>query len=247
MTRRLSGFLGLGLICLAGLILGQNVASADTVTMQLQSPPPGVVAYGVYVDPYYAIVNGVSNTTVICDDFVHDSYANESWTANVFHYDGTLASLKSTQMASVENTTDPTYSNLLQDYEEVAWLSVQLLSNMDDADRIAISFALWGVFDPTGVNAWLVPRGTSLTTLASHWLTDAQTSANLAAGLAALSNITIYSPNGTPQGYSGPPQEFLVVSPEASTLAYLALNFFGLLGVVLVFRRRSVWPAGHSK
>jgi len=240
MTRRLSGFLGLGLICLAGLILGQNVASADTVTMQLQSPPPGVADYGVYVDPYYAVVNGVSNTTVICDDFAHDTYANESWTANVFHYDGTLASLESTQMASVDYSTDPTYSNLLQDYEEVAWLSTQLLSHMDDADRIAISFALWGVFSPTAVNTWLAPYGTNLTAVAGHWLTDAQTSANLAAGLAALSNITIYSPTGTPPGYSGPPQEFIAVSPEGSTLANLALDFVALLGVVFVIRRRSV-------
>ena len=98
MTRRLSGFLGLGLICLAGLILGQNVALADSVQMTLTAPPSGGVLWNnqVYVDPYTATINGVQSVPVICDDFTDDTYSWESWTANVFRYNGSITSLEST-------------------------------------------------------------------------------------------------------------------------------------------------------
>ena len=36
---------------------------------------------GIYVGPYYATVNGVANTPVICDDFADEVYLNESWGA----------------------------------------------------------------------------------------------------------------------------------------------------------------------
>ena len=54
---------------------------AATVSMTLTSAG-GNISNGVYVNPYTASINGVS-TTVICDDYVDDSYVGESWTADV--------------------------------------------------------------------------------------------------------------------------------------------------------------------
>jgi len=240
--------LGLGLLFLAGLIVSQGVALADTVSMTLTAPPSGPSEYGIYVDPYYATINNTPSVAVICDDFLADTYQADSWWATTYNYNGSPTSLANTRMAATE--TNPNLT-LTQAYDEVAWLSVQLLSNMSDADRVSISFALWSVFQPTAVENWLEGYHTTLDAVAGHWLTDAQN--NIAAGDAYLRNdITIYSPGpviSCPYGCPNTPtQEFLVVrTPEVSTLAILVLDLLGVLSAVFLFRRRTVRIAGLPK
>src|SRR5258708_38726044 len=103
---------------------------AATVSMTLTSAG-GNISNGVYVNPYTASINGVS-TTVICDDYVDDSYVGESWTADVH----TLSDLTNTRWG-------PQATQL---YNEAAWLSIQLLASNDASTRAAISFPIWGVF-----------------------------------------------------------------------------------------------------
>ena len=75
MRRVLFGFL----VILASL--QPSVASAAPVNMTLTGAGSNVLA-GVYIGPYTALINGQS-FNVICDDFLAETYLNESWTANV--------------------------------------------------------------------------------------------------------------------------------------------------------------------
>ena len=97
--------------------------------------------HGVYVGPYYATVNGVANTPVICDDFADDSVIGHTWnfTANNF---STLGSAL--------------WGNQTQNYEAAAWLTIQMLSlnsNPNNATQVGyLSFAIWSLFDKNALN-----------------------------------------------------------------------------------------------
>ena len=183
----------------------------------------------VYIGPYTALINGVS-TEVICDDYLNETYLNESWTATE-----TTVGSSATAMFGAANS---------QQYDEVAWLATQLLSGSSRYCTAAttdctadIQYAIWDVFDGSASNG----VGTS------------NDQANIAAWLSAAENNTyttgefsfvdIYTPTGTPAGYSGPPQEFIVVdppvsSPEPPALALLGVDFGCIAAAILILARR---------
>src|SRR5260221_11783831 len=114
-------------------------ARADTVNPNLVGAGSNILA-NIYIGPYFAAKGG-SLIDVVCDDFVADSYINESWTATV----STLADVSQTKF---KDTTK---------YEEVAWLSQNLMSSSSTCPNPAnckadIQFAIWQVFDSTGSN-----------------------------------------------------------------------------------------------
>jgi hypothetical protein len=183
---------------------------------------------GVYVGPYYATVNGVANTPVICDDFADDSYIGHSWnfTANNF---STLGSAL--------------WGNQTANYEAAAWLTLQMLSlngNSNNATQVGyLSYAIWSLFDKNALN------GLNSTQLAgvNSWL--GKIPSNLTPG--QFANFVILTPQGCTNGPgSCPGQEFLMTVPEGGSAAmYLLLAGLTCFGA-MQFRRRRTSAAGSS-
>lgn len=218
---------------------------AQTASMTLTSPGINIMD-GVYVNPYYATINGVS-TLVICDDYTDDTYQNESWTANVYDI---------SNVAQTRNTTKwgLTAAQQAQQYNEAAYLSTELLEAFQSNNTIAageLGFAVWGVFDPTAITSlsgWNPIYGDA----AQKYLYAAQTQTYTPG---EFSNVLVYSPNtsnpitcpaGDTCGPTAPPQEFLVVHTPEPPVPFVWA--FDLLAVVLgafLWRRHLVRSASN--
>jgi len=198
------------LLAVAALFLATAPAAlADTATLTLTSAGSNV-ADGVYVGPYTATIAGTPGSVqVICDDYSHDSYVGETWTANI----SSFPSLSSVRFTSGSET---------QNYDEVAYLANNLfnLGGTDNAQADALQFAIWDIFDPSAI-ATSTCFGANSDDCVSYWLTAAGEQKYYAG---EFSNILIYTPQTT-----GNPQEFIVRTPEPGTLVLLFLGLAGLL------------------
>src|ERR1017187_7935621 len=141
-------WVGIAALSLAPWAVAQNV----TLTSAGSN-----VADGIYVSPYYATVNGATNTPIVCDDFADDSYLNTSWTGNIQSFSSLSSSLANTAWGAVPGVT-------LKLYEEAAWLTMTLLQQPSGfAGQVDYSYAVWAVFDPSGVVNWLKAYGDTAT------------------------------------------------------------------------------------
>ena len=182
----------------------------------------------VYVGPYYATVNGVANTPVICDDFADESYIGSSWnyTPNTF---STLGSAL--------------WGNQTQNYEGAAWLTLQMLSlnsSPGNATQVGyLSYAIWSLFDSAAL------KGLTPTQLAGveSWL--GMIPSNLTAS--QFSNFVLLTPQGCTNGPgSCPGQEFMMLVPEGGSAAmYLLFAAFSCFAAIL-YRRRGQPAAVRS-
>ena len=164
--------------------------------------------YGIYVGPYVATVDGVTNTPVICDDFSHESQLWQPWAAN--------------------QSTAPTFASVrfpTGNYDEVAYLA-NLLFNIsgNNSEADALQFAIWYIDDTTDVTNFLGATNSFLADSTDingvmYWVNQAQANASPS----DLANIQIYTPTS-----GGNPQEFIVRTPEPSTILLLALGLCGL-------------------
>jgi hypothetical protein len=227
----------LGLFCVP-------YSRANTIdAMQLTSAGSNT-DYGVYIGPYTATINGVS-TAVICDDFSDATYVGETWSATLSNYPS-LSNVKFDTGSG--NTTARTNG-----YDEIAWLAIQLIASKNTAQTDAIQFAIWSVFDKSGVTSFLNSKGGSAFDTDSSNIDGVQYWLNQAAGqtytAGEFSNVTVYTPNSNyPMSCSNnwretcPPQEFISVTtppvstPEPGSLVLLA---FGLLALFVAVRRRA--------
>jgi hypothetical protein len=183
---------------------------------------------------------------VICDDFADDSYIPETWQASVSTVASLGSNVKWANLGAAEQ----------QDYNEAAYLATQLMANSGNAlEADAIQYALWQVFYPTGtasvpgVQPFLTAAGltgfdTDSTDVygVQYWLNMAASQKNT-----VFANVLVYTydPSANPNGPvcgtgscpTAPPQEFLVVTPEPSTILLLAMGMGGLF--LLKKRQRS--------
>ncbi len=191
--------------CVLAILSAAMNSSAGTITVKLTGVN-GVTAGGVYVDPYFGTVNGVSGL-LICDDFSHETDIGESWQANVSTFNN----------LSLARFQQGTPAQTLQDYEEAAYLYEQLLDNPSQYGDI--SFALWAIFTPGARTS------SGFTANSQDWLTQAQNQDFYAGD---FSNFIILTPADPGPGS---PQEFLATTPEPSSalLLFSGLSMLALL------------------
>jgi hypothetical protein len=244
------------LLCFAPCAFAQNVNVTSA----------GNFVYdNVYVSPYYATVNGVANTQVICNDFADETKLNTSWPANITQFSNLSSSLGNTVWGAWYSSAaggSISSSTITQWYEEAAWLTLQLLAQPSGTNNQAwYSYAVWAVFDPSGVVNWLKSFGDTTacnkifgsgnncvnTNVTGGYLQTAQ--ADYMTG--NYSNFEIISPtNGgtvcTPyiSGHGNcNSQEFFMLVAEGGTAAmYLLLAALSCVGAML-FRSRRQHPS----
>jgi hypothetical protein len=214
-------------IALSAALFLPNSAKADTVSVTLTGVSGGVQG-NVYTSPYYATVGTNANVPIVCDDYAHEVYMGESWTASW----STFADLSNARFWQGPQS--------LQAYEEAAYLFNELFLYPSQSGNI--SFALWAIFDLNGVETaagWTTGGTTTNPTSAAGWLANAQEQTFT---VGEFSNIGLLTPcTQTAQGLACPStlsnsaQEYLVRTPEPPTLLLLAI---GLLAVLILKRLR---------
>jgi len=224
------------LLAVSGLMLPEP-ARAATIDLTLANSFPNGALGIAYVGPYVASSGG-NTIDIICDDFIHDSYVGESWTANVY---------------SLTDNLSQTFFHDQTKYEEAAYLASELLNPSVGCTLSSsnckgdIQYAVWQLFDSTGANQpFSYISGNDLTN-ATTFLKDAtdKGSANLLSA-SMFPSFVIYTPISGTATCSGhlcdntPPQEFITFVPEPGTFELLGL---GIAAAALLRRRRNAWSA----
>ncbi len=267
--------LGPALVVSAAIGFAQTPTTTfDLTGIQGVQGEQGYVLAGAYTSPYLAEIGGSTvGTNVICDDFWDNSYIPEEWNAYVTQLSqvpagndtpdnvpsaaaGDDTTLKWSGATVTNATTGQTLTLDQQEaYEVAALLSIDILDVSPMGVGAAIdSYALWGLFDPSGNgnSSDLGAFGTLSQAGLTSDLSQAETILWNAAetveseGAAALNGATatIYSfasciSSNCSAG--NPPQEFIVVNmPEPSSVAILGADLLAVAALAFFLRRRMV-------
>ena len=216
--------------------------SAKADNLALTGPGDGVSAANIYVGPYQGTVNGVT-APIICDDFTHDSFIGETWTALGTNLGtGNLANTLYGQRDGVATAAT--------EYDAAAYLANELLApSLNPTTQTDLQFAIWYLFDQSQVTTYLDSFGSTYASLLSAASADAtaaetaEANPNTALTAAQLANFIIYTPTGNyscPGGCANtPPQEFIADAPvSAAEPSTLVLLLAGLGGLAIVAARR---------
>jgi hypothetical protein len=225
--------------------------SQDSVQLTLENGG-NYTMDGIYVGPYTASQLGQSQSvSIICDDFSHEVTQNETWTASVTSVstltNNNLGNLQWGNQAGSGGSLINVSGTVLQGYTAMVYLAAQMLplsSNPANAQTIGyMAYAIWAIFDASGVQSWLQQQGDSGAWSKIEWY------ANNALSLAVGNKISasqytgweILTPTCLAQGNcgSGQPQEFMEYVPEGGTaLMYLLLGGVCCFGTMFLKSRR---------
>lgn len=200
------------------LLLFLPLAYADGVPVTMVFTGVNGANNGIdYVSPYYATMNG-QPVTLFCVDFINTVNFKQVWYAN-------LTSVGSSDLSNTRygNTLiSPVAANAPILYEEAAWLTTQFASHT--SDYVSLQYALWDLMNP----------GSEPTSYGDvqNWL-DLAAKNYKTIDPSAFQIVT----NVGPVTLTGQVQEFIIRTPEPSTLLLLVISL-ALLWVSL-FRRTS--------
>jgi len=199
-----SGLLVIAAVAALAFLAPSALADGAGVTVVLTGVSGGTQG-GVYTSPYFGSVGGVNGTAIVCDDFNHEVYIGESWTA----YEYNFSNLSGARFLGANAAAT------LQMYDEAAYLITELAQNPSDSGDI--SFAIWAIFSPNVLTTSGYLEGN-----AAWWLNQAE-SQNFYPG--EYSNFLVLTPED-----SGPcsPQEYLVMTPEPASLLLLGTGILAL-------------------
>lgn len=236
-----------------------SASFAQTTSVYLSGVGDGATVWngssGVYVDPYTATVGGAQGVSVICDDWANNTYQNESWTANVTLV-SSLGSSSVPMWGSSKTGSSYTFTQA-QLYDALAYLGSQLLANPQNSTvQTEVSFAIWELTSNANLTGSVLPTDTSNPTT---FFTGSNYSGLQATVVQLITNALTVATGNNPynaQGWEiltpingtsnpsseGTPQEFLVYTPEASTIVMLAADLLGVLALAFFFRRRTLQP-----
>jgi hypothetical protein len=194
-----------------------GAASANTVNLTLNSVDNSMGGYGV--GPYNFTTSTGQSLQLVCDDFSHEVFLTETWTAVSAPFPGVGTLGTATQ------------------YKEIAWLVEDMFSPSNIVDPTAvgdIQWAIWDIFTP-GVSSSDPSIGSADQVRINNLVNQAKNPSNYLIG--NYSNITIYTPISGSQVplIDGRPQEYFGITPvpEPGTLMLMTMGLCGLL----VFRR----------
>ena len=231
------------LLCFVPGLLGQE--------LQINNPPSNNVLDGIYVGSYSAtnLTTGGS-LQIVCDDFEDKSNSNAaSYTTNTF------SSLGSTLWGSYLIGHGDTLAQVTTLYDEAAWLALGMLKQTG-TEQGYYSYAIWAVFDASGVAAWFTSHGDSSAcnivfgtgswaggtggkcTAGTGGLVGSAASQTFTSG--EFSNVLILTPNGCTSGPGTcPEQEFFEVVAEGGSAAfYLLLAGLACFGAIVLRSRQ---------
>lgn len=211
------------------LCLSAPVAFADTLQY---AGGAGTNTYGgPGVGPYKFHLNGSPATVLgICDDFGSTIPGSTTWPVVVHRITLTDLSQPTPKARYFNTTSDATKAASLVLYKRVAWLSERLLAATTDQARTEIQYAVWDTFLNPGLgDSASLPNATRRAAV-DGWMKLSITAVNNGYNGGGWS---VFTPSGTPNS-----QEILIRTPEPSAVALLALDMSGLLGLVVVLRRR---------
>jgi hypothetical protein len=218
-------FLVVAVLCCLGFVWAGS-AHAD-LSMQLTGVP-GTSWGGAYTGPYQVTVNGTP-MSLVCDDYTQEITQGATWNATM--YSG--SNVSSLKFASGPwGNGAPTAT---QAYQEVFWLSSQLMNATDPNAISAIHYGIWAITDPTGVTSVPNNGGTGST---SYWLNLAGQSQNY--GSVNMANYSVYVPSS-----STPSQEFIGVNqspvPLPPSVMLMGTGLIGVVGLRKRLRRKTAW------
>src|ERR1700757_1777598 len=177
-----------------------------------------------YVSPYYGTMNGQS-VVLFCDDLKNEVYVGESWSANVTNLStalNTINGFANTRYGGVSGS--PVFSTAPTVYQEAAWLTTQFASH--PGDYVSLQYALWDLMNP----------GSEPTTYGdvAWWLNQA----GLNYSSINPNNFEIVTNTGN-LALTGQVQEFLVQTPEPSTMAFVLCGLLAMIGITVARTRLS--------
>ena len=249
-------FAAVASFCLAPLAIAQNDVPVTLTSAGSYSDD------GIYVSPYYATVNGAANTPIVCDDFKDESTIGSTWNANIVSFSSLSATNIPTAWGNALGVSASTY----QLYEEVAWLTLQVLQQVPGSQgQINYSYAVWALFDPSGVANYLdnggSPSAANIALCNTIFGGGSCGSDKVTGGLLGevqgvkfyageFSNLLIITPlisNTTTvcdaETGNCPAQEFIEVVPEGgAAIAYLLLAGACCFGAIFKRSRKGVSP-----
>jgi hypothetical protein len=193
------------LVGIIALLVFLPSAHADGVSVTMVFMGVNGANNGIdYVSTYYGTLNG-QKVTLFCDDIINTVSSKQIWQANLTSVDSNNLSNTRYGNASIS----PVAANASVLYKEAAWLTTKFASNT--SDYVSLQYALWDLMNP----------GSEPTSYGDvqNWLK-----------LAAL-NYTTIDPSGFqivtnvgPVTLTGQVQEFIIHTPEPSTVLLLVIS-----------------------
>jgi hypothetical protein len=179
----------------------QFTGTATSTTLTIHDTTLGTVTG--YIDPYLGKLNGVP-ITMFCVDPDHDVHLNDIWQVYV-------------TTAPTSNWTS-TFLNNGNTYGQMAYLATLMMATNNVSERQAIQTVIWHLADnsltatiPSSVNA-------------TWWNNELTLLSNDAAAHPMTGGFEILTDK------AGVKQEYLVLTPEPSTLLLLGSGLIGALG-----------------